>query len=75
MKKMRRIKIIFILFSFFFFPVCIYAYIDPGTGSYFIQLLIAAFVGISFAIRLFWTKIKSFLSFIFSRKKNIDDEG
>jgi len=73
MKKMRRIKIIFILFLFFFFPVCIYAYIDPGTGSYFIQLIIASFVGISFVIKLFWTKIKSFLSLIIPKKKNTDE--
>jgi len=75
MKKFKTLKIIFIFFSFLFFPVFIYAYIDPGTGSYFLQLIIAAFIGFSFAIRLFWTKIKNFLSFIFSKKKNIDNEG
>ena len=44
-----------------------YAYLDPGTGSYIIQLLIAAFVGIGFAVRLFWSRIKSFFKNKFSK--------
>ena len=38
------------------------AYIDPGTGSYLIQLLIAAAVGIAFAAKLYWRQIKAFFS-------------
>lgn len=37
-----------------------YAYLDPGTGSYILQVLIAAIVGGLFAIKPFWVKIKSF---------------
>jgi hypothetical protein len=51
----------------------IFAYIDPGTGSYMLQLLIAAFIGISFAIKVYWKKIKTFLSGIF--KKNPGDDS
>jgi hypothetical protein len=45
-----------------------YAYIDPGTGSYFLQLLIASLLGAAFAIKVFWKNIKSFLSNLFSKK-------
>jgi len=55
------------------FPKCIFAYIDPGTGSYIIQIMIAVFIGISFAIRVYWKKIKAFLSGVF--KKNSGDEN
>ena len=36
-----------------------YAYIDPGSGSIFIQAIIGALVGFSVAIRVYWEKIKS----------------
>ena len=39
-----------------------HAYIDPGTGSYVIQLLIAALAGIAVAIKIYWSKIKGFFS-------------
>jgi hypothetical protein len=46
----------------FLLPLCGYSYIDLGSGSYIIQLLIAGFVGFSLSIRIFWKKIKSRLS-------------
>jgi hypothetical protein len=42
------------------------AYLDPGSGSFLIQLLIAGLVGVGFAIRASWGKIKAF----FNRSKN-----
>jgi hypothetical protein len=35
------------------------AYIDPGTGSFVIQGIIAAIVGAGIAIKMFWHRIKS----------------
>jgi hypothetical protein len=37
------------------------AYIDPGTGSFIIQIVIAAFVGCSLAIKIYWNKIKTYI--------------
>jgi len=39
-----------------------HAYVDPGTGSYVIQLLIAALAGIALAVRIYWGRIKRFFS-------------
>jgi hypothetical protein len=39
----------------------VFAYIDPGTGSFILQLLIGAVCGGLFAVKLFWNKISSFL--------------
>lgn len=36
------------------------AYLDPGSGSYLLQLLIAGLLGGLFAIRASWGKIKNF---------------
>jgi len=38
----------------------ILAYIDPGTGSLFIQILIGLICGALFCIKLFFSSIKSF---------------
>lgn len=57
------------------FPRKACAYIDPGTGSYIFQLLIATAVGGLFAIKIFWTRIKMFFGKIFGIKtkdKEID---
>lgn len=40
----------------------IYGYIDPGTGSYVFQILIASLLAVSFVIRRFWDKIKIMLA-------------
>ncbi|MFC1761616.1 hypothetical protein ACFL6U_05990 [Planctomycetota bacterium] len=51
------------------FPV-IYAYVDPGTGSLIIQLLIGFLFGAAFAARMFWSRIKEWSKKVLSRKKN-----
>jgi hypothetical protein len=35
------------------------AYLDPGTGSFVIQGIIAAVIGGGFAIKMFWHRIKA----------------
>ena len=46
-----------------------HAYLDPGTGSYIFQLLLAAFVGLAFVIKVFWARIKGFFANLFARDK------
>lgn len=45
-------------------------YLDPGSGSFLIQLLLAALLGIGVAIRVSWSKIKGW----FGVKPKADDE-
>jgi hypothetical protein len=35
-------------------------YLDPGSGSFILQLLLAALLGAGLVIRAYWRKIKSF---------------
>jgi hypothetical protein len=35
------------------------AYLDPGSGSFILQLIIAGALGAIFAIRAYWSRIKS----------------
>jgi hypothetical protein len=37
-------------------------YIDPGSGSYIVQMIIAAVLGVSFFFKNFWLAIKSFFT-------------
>lgn len=48
--------------------LCIFAYLDPGTGSYILQLAIGILFGVLFALKLFWNRIKLFLQGLFSKK-------
>ncbi|MEO5594699.1 MAG: hypothetical protein ABIR15_10425 [Chitinophagaceae bacterium] len=41
-------------------------YIDPGSGSYLIQVIIAAILGVTFYFKTIWLRIKMFFS---GRKK------
>lgn len=41
---MLKLKLYFITFLFVFLPLPAYAYIDPGTGSMILQVLVAGLV-------------------------------
>ena len=59
----RLITTLFVLALFYLiFPQKAYAYLDPGTGSYILQLIIAASLGAAFAIKVYWRKIKTFFA-------------
>ena len=68
---------IFIIVLFVIFTSVSYAsdktlaYLDPGIGAMIFQVLIAGFVGLLFAIKLFWRNIKGFFVTIFSDKDKI----
>lgn len=49
-------------------------YLDPGTGSYLIQMLIAALAGGLLAVGIYWRKVKSWLRKIFKKGGDIEGE-
>ena len=65
--------IFYVLFSLIF-PPRAYAYLDPGSGSYFLQLIIGGLFGALFSLKIFWKSIKSFLSNVFSKKDEEQNE-
>lgn len=58
-----------------FFPKLAHAYLDPGSGSYIIQMVIAVGLGAAFVVRGGWQRIKGLLTGIFSRGKQGEDES
>lgn len=43
------------------------AYLDPGSGSFFIQLLVAGLMGALFLIGAYWKRVKTFFLRMFGR--------
>jgi hypothetical protein len=37
-------------------------YLDPGSGSFIIQMLLAGLLGIAVAVRIYWKKIVAFFN-------------
>ena len=46
-----------------------YAYLDVGTGSYFLQVIIAGFLGFLVALKIYWKKIVGFVSGFLGKNK------
>jgi len=61
------VKFTILFLNTFFKPT---AYLDPGTGSILIQLILAGLLGVGVAIRIFWDKIKG----LFNKKGAIDED-
>jgi FtsZ-interacting cell division protein ZipA len=49
-----------------------FAYIDPGSGSAIMSVIIGFFVAIGVLVKTFWYKIKSFFGFSKVEKTRID---
>ena len=67
-------KIIFRFALIAFMAQPAFAYIDPGSGSAIMSVIIGFFVAIGVLIKTFWYKIKSFFSFS-KDKKVINDKS
>jgi hypothetical protein len=54
-----------------------HAYIDPGTGSYILQLLAAGVLAALFMLKVFWAKVKHFFAgfFVKTPKRNSVDDN
>lgn len=50
------------------------AYIDPGTGSFLVQALVAAVAGIAVTSRAYWGKIRVFFGGTASSEGSAEDE-
>jgi hypothetical protein len=76
-RKKLLLKVVFPLFALFLlsrglFVSDAYAYLDPGSGSVIIQVIIGALVGVGITLKVFWMKLKYKLLGKFAKIK--DDE-
>lgn len=50
-------------------PLQAYAYLDPGTGSFMLQMLIAGLLGTMLYIKLAWANVKMFFNRLLSKQE------
>lgn len=43
------------------------AYIDPGTGSFLLQLLVGSLLGVLLSLKMFWRRVKAYVAGLFGR--------
>jgi len=65
--RFKTSSVVFSLPPLLFISQDIHAYIDAGTGSLIIQVLIAGAVGGFFLLKVFWKKVKAFFNNLFSQ--------
>ncbi len=53
-------------------PVTAFAYLDPGTGSMLMQVILGGIAAVAVALKLFWYRIIAFLGF--KKKAPTEDE-
>jgi len=50
------------------------SYLDPGSGSFILQILIATLVGGLFVIKMYWKRITGFFRNLFSKGRSDTEE-
>jgi len=71
--KLKRKWLFLMLFLLIIPSVC--AYLDPGTGSMLLQILIGGVATALFSIKIYWKKIKSKLTkFFLGEDSNLEDK-
>ncbi len=66
----RLTQVLFVAALFSAVPVAsAQAYIDPGSGSYIFQLIVAGALGAAFAVKVFWRRIWSFFKGLFGHRE------
>jgi len=77
MSRFAKFTLIITFFTLFvlFNPKKVHAYIDPGTGSYIFQIILATTLGGLVAIKLYWKKIIMFIKNPFNKKQKPKNEN
>ena len=76
---MKLVQFLSILFVGLCYSQSTAAYLDPGTGSLILQMLIAGIIGAMFTIKLYWYRLKAFVARIFGKvtetERDLDNDG
>ena len=67
---MQNYKLCILILTFYFSYSPAFAYLDPGTGGSFLQIIIAFFAAVGASIGLYWQRFKALLKRIFSKKRD-----
>ena len=56
-------------------PTTAYAYLDPATGSFILQMLVASFLAAWLYVRIAWTSTKLFFARLFSNEPAAEEKA
>jgi len=75
MRLGKSVYVSVMAFLFFYLVLVSHAqaYVDPGSASIILQLILAIFLGIGLAYRSTMFKLKSLMKRLFLRKKSLSD--
>ena len=65
----RNINMYYIIIILILFTDLCFGYIDPGSTSFLLQLLLGAIASLLYSIKIYWYKIKSYFP------KNVNDKN
>ena len=54
---MQTKRIVFLILLMLCFVPSTLAYLDPGSGSFIIQMIIASVAGVAYALKMYWAKV------------------
>ena len=72
-KSFKITSLLVVGFIFVLFPSFSYAYLDPGTGSYVFQMMIAGLISCAYIVKIYFYSIKRFFKKIFSGNAKDDN--
>jgi hypothetical protein len=65
----------FTIFLGLIFPQSALAYLDPGAGSFMLQMLIAGIMGAMFTIKMYWYRLKQLINEFLGRESTDPQES
>lgn len=75
MKLFIRHVVFFSVLYFVLFPPQAHAYLDPGTGSYILQIVAAVLFASLFLIKTWWVHIKHFFNKLSGKDKKSEKDS
>lgn len=68
-------KLMLVVCFLLIFSVPLFAYIDPGMGSYVVQLLIAGVLAFGFILKTQWRRVTAFIKSRSKGKEAVKDDA
>jgi len=70
-RPIALVKLLSLIMFLYFIPMDnAYAYLDPGSGSMLLQLLLGGVAGLAVVFKLYWAQFKDSIHKIFGAKRN-----
>lgn len=64
-----------LLLAFITLPSLASAYLDPGTGSFIVHIIVGGLIGVTYWVRVSWRKITAAGNVLFSKFRSNRDQN